>query len=72
MKYTKLKHMSTEGAGHQPQAVFSNITGVAQSFFGYIFPQCKLSIDFEKKLAGPHFGRLFSKLIWSPCSRLGS
>jgi hypothetical protein len=23
-------------------------------------------------LAGPHFGRLFSKLIWSPCSRLGS
>jgi hypothetical protein len=25
-------------------------------------------INFDKKLIGLHFGRLFHKLIWSPCS----
>jgi hypothetical protein len=24
--------------------------------------------DFDKKCVGPHFGRFFHKLIWSPCS----
>jgi hypothetical protein len=42
------------------------ITEVAQ-IFGLLFPQYQLYINLDKKLVGTHYGRLFRKLIWSPC-----
>jgi hypothetical protein len=33
-------------------------------FWGYCFPWYQLCISICKKLFGPHFGRLFHKLIW--------
>jgi hypothetical protein len=44
---------------------FWEITEVAQ-IYGVLFPQVKLCINFDKKMFGLHFGRLFHKLIWSP------
>jgi hypothetical protein len=32
---------------------------------GYFFPQYQLCINFDKKMVGLHFGRLFHKLVWS-------
>jgi hypothetical protein len=42
------------------------MTEVVQ-ILGLLFPQYKLRVDFSKKWVGIHFGRLFHKLIWSPC-----
>jgi hypothetical protein len=32
--------------------------------------KCFEGINFDKKMAGQHFGRFFPKLIWSPCLRV--
>jgi hypothetical protein len=32
------------------------------------YPRYKLHINFEEIRVGSHFGRVFNKLIWSPCS----
>jgi hypothetical protein len=42
------------------------ITEVAQ-VLGLLFSKVPVSINLDKKLDGLHFGRLFQKLIWSPC-----
>jgi hypothetical protein len=34
----------------------------------YFYPRKKFNINFDKKWDGPHFGRFFHKLIWSPCN----
>jgi hypothetical protein len=43
------------------------ITEIAQ-IFGLLSLQCQLCINFDNSLIGLHFGRLFHKVIWSPCS----
>jgi hypothetical protein len=44
------------------------MTEVAQ-ILGYFFPNVCMyvCINFDKTWVGLHIGRLFNKLIWSPC-----
>jgi hypothetical protein len=46
---------------------FLKITEVGKKL-GYSLPRNKLWINFDIKWVGPHLGRFFQKLIWSPCS----
>jgi hypothetical protein len=44
------------------------ITKMYSSFLGYFIQWLSVSKNFDSKWVGLHFGRLFLKLIWSPCS----
>jgi hypothetical protein len=35
--------------------------------FGYFIQRLSLCINLDKNRVGLHFGRIFHKLIWSPC-----
>jgi hypothetical protein len=44
----------------------------AAQILGYFFPNgpvMYVCIYFDKTWVGQHFGRLFHKLIWSPCTQ---
>jgi hypothetical protein len=46
----------------------SKITEAAQ-ILGLLFPRYQLRMNIYKQSVGPNFGRLFRKLIWSPCGQ---
>jgi hypothetical protein len=45
---------------------FSKLRKYIPRLFWLLLPRLSLRINFDKTRFGPHFGRFFLKLIWSP------
>jgi hypothetical protein len=53
-------------------AVYRKLQKYVVHNLGLLFPWSGFCINFEKKIDGLNFGRLFHKLIWSPWRQIGN